>query len=259
MPPHFRSGPRLIAALVVLVTTAVVHAAPADAAVATAPVRVMPLGDSITEGFDGRATYRYWLGQRLRSAGHRVDFVGSRHGVRNGTPRYADFDQDHEGHVGWRADQLVDGKWNRREEGRLAEWVGAHRPDVVLLHAGTNDIRQCQSPSSTAGDISRIIATARAANPDVDVLLARIIPTTPDTRRWCASRMSARLRELNDRIDDLARDTSTPRSTVTVVDHHADFSLPGDTFDGVHPDESGERTMAERWFAALDPLLASAS
>ncbi|MDP3984815.1 MAG: hypothetical protein Q8Q52_07440 [Acidimicrobiia bacterium] len=70
-------------------------------------VRIMPLGDSITEGKVGEATYRYFLWHDLFGAGRAVDFVGSLIGVKGGEPKYADFDQDHEGHSGNRADQIA--------------------------------------------------------------------------------------------------------------------------------------------------------
>jgi len=69
-------------------------------------VRVMPLGDSITESQTGFASYRYWLWHQLQDFGFCVDFVGSQSGV-NGTPKFPDFDQDHEGHTGWRTDQVL--------------------------------------------------------------------------------------------------------------------------------------------------------
>ena len=42
------------------------------------PVRVMAVGDSITEGGKTFATYRLPLAQRLKAAGYAVAFVGSR-------------------------------------------------------------------------------------------------------------------------------------------------------------------------------------
>lgn len=52
-----------------------------------ATLRIMPLGDSITEGDNEAATYRYYLQEDLEGAGVAVDFVGSRSGVFRGTPR----------------------------------------------------------------------------------------------------------------------------------------------------------------------------
>src|SRR5215204_6437165 len=71
-----------------------------------AATKIMPLGDSITEAEGGHASYRYWLWKSLTQAGFNdIDFVGSRTGVFNGSPQFSDFDQNHEGHWGWRADE----------------------------------------------------------------------------------------------------------------------------------------------------------
>jgi hypothetical protein len=65
-------------------------------------VRVMPLGDSITDGVGmGGGGYRVGLWQRFTQGGYRVDFVGS---LFNGPSNLGD--HDHEGRSGWRIDQL---------------------------------------------------------------------------------------------------------------------------------------------------------
>src|SRR4051794_5327790 len=56
-------------------------------------VRVMPLGDSITEGTQVPGGYRIGLWQRFTTNGNRVDFVGSQF---NGPARLGD--PDPEGH-----------------------------------------------------------------------------------------------------------------------------------------------------------------
>src|SRR6187399_3097989 len=72
-----------------------------------AATRIMPLGDSITSSFAGHDSYRYWLWHSLQDAGYtNIDFVGSQRGVFGGTPLHANFDQDHEGHTGFTADQI---------------------------------------------------------------------------------------------------------------------------------------------------------
>ena len=64
-------------------------------------VRVMPLGDSITEGTQVPGGYRIGLWQRLACGRYTVDFVGSQF---NGPGSLGD--HDHEGHPGWRIDQI---------------------------------------------------------------------------------------------------------------------------------------------------------
>ena len=54
------------------------------------PVRVMPLGDSITHGGEGYASWRYPLWQSLSVAGANVDFTGSLDTVYGAQPSTVD-------------------------------------------------------------------------------------------------------------------------------------------------------------------------
>src|SRR5262249_13855023 len=125
---HVRHIRFLIVALLAVAGSTVL-AAPARASLATRPIRVMPLGDSITYGVGSSSgsSYRADLWRRLvTQAGYNIDFVGSQ---RSGSLP----DTDNEGHSGWRIDQIaasVDG------------WLSTYQPDVVLLHIGTNDMNQ---------------------------------------------------------------------------------------------------------------------
>jgi acyl-CoA thioesterase I len=205
--------------------------------IASPVLRIMPLGDSITEAWDGFASYRYWLQQRLTEAGIAFDFVGSRNGVYRGRPRFAAFDAEHEGHWGWRTSQVL---------AEIDGWAVAARPDVVLLHLGTNDL--ASDPEVIAKNLGAIIDALRRANPDVAVLLARLIPPTGFPQK--------RLRLVNDAIERTGRERSTDRSPIVIVRHDEGFDPRLDTYDGLHPNESGERKMAERWFDALARLRA---
>src|SRR5690242_19344551 len=82
-------------------TTTGVRTVAVPAATAT-PLRLMPLGDSITWGYASPSGngYRGYLYNDLAGEGHSSDFVGS---LRNGTMS----DPDNEGHSGWRIDQVA--------------------------------------------------------------------------------------------------------------------------------------------------------
>ena len=118
----------LAAAAAVVVATTVVVSAGIASAESNGGVRVMPLGDSITEGTQVPGGYRIGLWQRLASSGYRVDFVGSQF---NGPASLGD--HDHEGHPGWRIDQI---------DANIVGWLQPVTPRTVLLHIGTNDVLQ---------------------------------------------------------------------------------------------------------------------
>ena len=200
--------------------------------------KIMPLGDSITESTAGMPTYRFFLWHLLQSERYRIDFVGSMEGAHDGLPSNTNFDMDHEGHWGWRADEIL---------ARLPEWAAATSPDIVLLHIGHNDLCQAQPIDGTVNEISAIIDVLRTTNPDVAILLAQNIASM-----WaCHTQMP----EFIARLPVLAAAKSTEQSPVSIVDLHTGFEPATMTWDGQHPNERGESLMAERWFATLRPLL----
>ena len=197
---------------------------------------ILPLGDSITQSDDSHVSYRYWLWNDLTEAGYEFDFVVSMNEHYNGTPNYPDpsFDRDHEGHWGWRADEI---------NAQMPSSLSGYTPDVVLMHLGTNDAFQSNPTEETVGELAQLIEVLRSDNERVVILLAKLIPA--------GSQQSA-IDDLNGRFDALASDLSTTTSPVVVVDQASGFDVNSDTFDSVHPNESGEQKMASKWFDALE-------
>ena len=170
-------------------------------------------------------------------SGYSVDFVGTESGVYAGSPLYPDFDQDHEGHWGWRADEVA---------ARVFEWVSETRPEIVLMHLGHNDLFWNQGIRETREELRTIIEELRRTNPAVLVLLAQIIPGSPPELDP--------VRDLNTEIAMLADSLTSPKSPVIVVDQWTGFDPAVDTYDGTHPNEVGERKIAYRWYEALAML-----
>ena len=185
----------------------------------------MELGDSITEGF----YYRTPLDLRITAAVCRVDFVGSQNQPA-GAPGL--LDPDHEGHGGFRADQIADG---------ARAWAVATAPDVVLLHVGTNDFYQNQDVASTVTDVKRIVSELKAARPQVRIFIAQIIP---------GGGIEKKVSELNAAVVVLAEDPK-----ITIVDQNSGIDAAKDTIDGAHPNQALGERMGQRWFDALRSTL----
>ena len=143
------------------------------------PLRVLPLGDSITDDY---TRYDTWSG--LVEAGYTVDFVGTQTSIpssRNGDVPDVNgqaFDQDHEGHSAWAASDMLAGNQAEPDAGRLELWLEETPPaDVVLLHIGTNDIgRLLTDPKLVVDRTSRIVFQLQQAMPDATILVAQITP-----------------------------------------------------------------------------------
>lgn len=235
--------------LAAVVLSAVSTAAPADE-----PHRILPLGDSITQAEADRASYRYPLWKMLIDAGLEVDFVGSLRthhgGPSSGPPPQPDyrgraFDRDHEGHFGWTADEIINGRAFDSGSGRLADWLEGYDVDIALVHLGTNDAFSGEDNESTVKELKEIVRILRKDNPHVVVLLAKLIPVGQGPGS------GGIIKPLNEAISRAAEDMHTERSPVILVDQFSGFDAAEDTYDGVHPNESGERKMARRWFDAI--------
>lgn len=224
--------------------------------------RILPLGDSITQAEINRASYRYPLWKLLVDSDIEFDFVGSlkkqQDRYSKGTPPQPDykglgFDRDHEGHFGWNIDEIIKGRDfdNGSGSGRLEGWVEGYDADIALVHLGTNDAFNRHPNETSIKEIKEVIEILREDNPDVIILLAKLIP---------ASRKpgdAAAVESLNESIPRIVEDMNTEDSPVILVDHFDGFDVEEDTYDGVHPNEAGEQKMAQVWFEAIQKVVES--
>lgn len=125
------------------------------------PMRIMPMGDSITDQ-GTMPGYRGYLLQRLQQAGKHVDYVGSRRQA-----GYPLTDADHEGHPGLRNDELA---------ALAGATVRTHQPDLVLLMAGANDLEQGHGPTVATDRMVGLLRTIYADRPSVRVVVTTLIP-----------------------------------------------------------------------------------
>lgn len=227
------------------------------------PIRIMPLGDSITQGNKKLTSYRYPLWMKLIDAGVNFEFVGSQTENEGGSPPFQDhkgqsFSNRNEGHWGWRADEILNG----RNGNNIAKWAEAHTPDFVLLHLGTNDLFQKQSIESTLTDLRQIVGVLREKNPAVLIFLAQLIPADPKDRylQEVSEIIPLFNAQLPNLVTSLNINSRYPDSQVILVDQNTGFDPAknpkavagrGDTYDGLHPNKLGEAKMAQVWFEAI--------
>ncbi|HSS37440.1 MAG TPA: SGNH/GDSL hydrolase family protein [Polyangia bacterium] len=223
---------------------------------ASGPVRIMAIGDSVT-----RATcWRDFLWQQLQQAyAGRVDFVGTLQadygcGV-------SGFDSDNQGYSSSLITEVVAGVTNARtcdpycpNMSNLQTAFASAKPQVVLMHWGTNDVWNGKSSTTITTAYSTVIDALRTANPSVVILLAQIIPmnVTGATCSGCScASCSSAIPALNTAITTFAAGKTTAQSPVIVVDQYTGFDVTADTRDGVHPNTQGSQKMASKWYTAL--------
>jgi len=206
-------------------------------------VKILPLGDSWTDGVKHHVSYRYDLWFKLIDAGFEVDFVGNKKITFDGPdldlyPKYlTEFDRDNEGHAGFRTEELV----------RIAKAASAgHRPDIVLLWAGGADLGWlgASGVSNARFGLRDIIEGIRSFVPGVTILLAQ----SPPYKGFGAEFVES----LNDVVATVALDLDTIQSPVILVDHYTGYDIESMTQgDRDHQNRVGEAWIAENWFEVL--------
>lgn len=204
-------------------------------------VRIMPLGDSIT-GSPG--CWRALLWNMLQNNGYtNIDFVGTLPPQGCGI----EYDGDNEGHGGSLAINVAD-------QNQLIGWLFSTNPDIVIMHFGTNDVWSTKPNQDILDAFSKLVDQMRDNNPNMKILVAKIIPMDPD--RSCST-CGQGVITLNNSLDSWASGKTSSQSPVIIVDQWTGFNTDTDTYDGVHPNDSGDRKISDKWYAALSQILSS--
>jgi lysophospholipase L1-like esterase len=219
-----------ILALVLLLLLATSCAGPGDRGRVTT---IMPLGDSITDGYQIPGGYRIRLWRELREGGFDVDFVGS---LRNGPSALPD--KDHEGHSGWRIDQI-----QRLVDSRIE----TYRPDVVLLLIGTNDILRHYHTSTAPARLGSLLDRIRALRPTTKILVSTIPPSGDQGANGGIAAYDAAVRKI-------VRARARAHWPVWLVDGGGQLTH-ADLADGVHPNVVGYEKLARAWYQVLARVL----
>jgi lysophospholipase L1-like esterase len=174
------------------------------------------------------------LAAKLRAAGARFEFVGSQV---TPTPQGP---LRHEGYGGKNAEFLA---------GILDAKLAAAPADILMIQAGHNHFAEEKPIPGILAATRAMIATARARNPHVVVVVAQVIPAGKLPKY-------AYLPELNVALAALAKELDRPGQRVLTVDLATGFDVAADTIaDRVHPNERGAEKIAQRWAEVLIPLL----
>lgn len=204
------------------------------------PIRIMPLGDSLTydnnrddnlndTSTSKRTGYRSHLWYGLQNASYDADFVGSEVAGEAVSPP---FDPDNEGHPGWDSYEISE---------RIYGWLIDNPADIVLLHIGTNDHR-----TSNAG-VEQILNTIdiyeAETKTSVKVIVAMIIDRQePDPI----------IEGFNENLKKTIGKRIKNGDLLTLVDMYQGAGLTSaDYVDNTHPNDTGYNKMAGVWAKAL--------
>ncbi|MFI6491321.1 SGNH/GDSL hydrolase family protein [Streptomyces sp. NPDC050564] len=211
-------------------------------------LRFMPVGDSMTIGSAGEHTWRYRMWQHLRATyGGPFKIVGPRETLYDKATdspdsyEYADPDFPRAHLAGW-------GEGWLHMAPLIHDAVRAQRADVLLVSLGLIDLGFYTNATQTADNARAFIEQARAANPRIRMVL---LPVIPNVRAESDTPFAAEVSAFNELLAKTVADLDEPRSPLLLASPPPSYDINFDTYDGTHPNASGEHKIAEGFAEAM--------
>ncbi len=272
----------LLAAVTGLSSLAVgtVSAAPA-AAEDTEAVKILSLGDSITDGYWTSGAYRKYMYHDLEQMGYNIDMVGPK-GSNSNTFTYngqtVSYDDNNAGYSGYAIQEMttkehrsgiletIQGTWYNGQN-----MIAAYQPDIVLLQIGTNDVLSNYNDGIT----DRLENLVNVILQDLDSDSTIFVSTIPDidayTRAdwlgsyginaWSSTQaekdqlmetVTGCIDTYNTSIYNLVLKMQGEGKNVQFADINSVVDYQTDLHDGVHPNEAGYENMGNYWAGLLN-------
>lgn len=247
------------------------------------PIRIMPMGDSITtdSAFETRDKDDWFTGYRrplwndLRTNGFPVDFTGSEPFGDFAKPT---FDHQHAGFPGIKTMELyselllngynsvplslipfslLDYEYlidvypaydQQRTSDYGISYLSEFPTDIILLHIGTNGLTDSNMQENLDA-LVQILDHFDSTDERMTVVLARII------NRGVLQYPHKPTTDFNVEIGNLAQQRIADGDKIIVVDQEQALNYPDDMSDNLHPNMNGYDKMAGVWYEALDTFL----
>jgi lysophospholipase L1-like esterase len=214
------------------------------------PLRIMPLGASITDGYLGTmAGYRGPLKKLLDDAKVTFQFVGS-WTDNPGTLPLPREQQHHEGHSGYVIQAGTSGRsgiYDFRNE-----WLGpaGSQVDVFLIVIGTNDVDLNYKLDSAGARLDALVTAlvdpVTGLQPQAKLILAQLPPINDAAE-------DARCLTYNQAIVATVDAHQKKGEAVTTVDLHSAITT-AELADKLHPNDVGYGKIAKVFFDAIQKL-----
>ncbi len=217
--------------------------------------KIMPLGDSITQGAGTWGGYREPLANSLKAAGYTFQFVGSvvdTHTaslIQSGNAHY-------EGHSGFTISAI------RGRDGiddHLADYIGPGKenPNYILLMIGTNDVA-----TGTADDvqdsinrlstlITHISNKTTGLRPDAHLIVASIPPIGPNPAILQAGPL---VPVFNAGVKTTVQAHHALGENVTFLDVYSHLTVADLGDDQLHPNQGGYDKIAAAWMQGIQAV-----
>nr|UMZ45332.1 hypothetical protein [Paramyrothecium sp.] len=215
---------------------------PGEAVKNGAKLRILPVGDSITVGWGSERLGGHGNGYR----GHLKDNLSGNKVVFAGTES---------------SGTMVNGSYVKAAwSGKTIKYISDNvdpaleqRPNIILLHAGTNDMNsnsgtstEGNDPRAAADRLGKLIDKMTEACPDATILVAKIIGT-------CIEDREARTGLFQELIPGVVKSRRDAGHHVIAADF-SKFSMKDHMLDCVHPNNAGYNVMGDWWYSFIHQI-----
>jgi len=211
------------------------------------PCKIMPFGDSITDGYTVAGGYRIELFRLAHQAGKSMTFVGS---GSNG-PTQVDgvaFPSNHEGHSGYTInDETSAGRMGLAP--LVSPRMKTYTPHIVLLMVGTNDVNLNINLANAPTRLAALIDSIFNENPNVMLVVAELTPTRDDA-------VNDHVQTYNSAIPALVKARADAGRHIALVDMYAAVTANASyktalLADTLHPNTAGYVVLGQTFYQAV--------
>lgn len=212
---------------------------------------VLPLGDSITDGFPFEmGGYRVELFNQTVAASKHLTFVGS---LSNGPPNTPAFPPRHEGHSGFTI--INEPTFNRMgiSPNITDTAISTYHPNIILLMIGTNDVDVSIDLANAPGRLATLVDEIIKDAPNSLLVVAQLTPTQTDAE-------NTRFQAYNATIPGIVQQRAAAGKHVMLVDMYSVFTANPNyktalLNDNLHPNPTGYALMGDTWYKAISSFL----
>ena len=267
----------VISSVCMLTNTLSAYNMPVSAEENADDVKIMSLGDSITDGYWTAGGYRKYLYHELELKGYsNIDMVGMK-GSDNASFSYngetVTYDDNYSGYSGY-AIQYITGTETRQgilETIQETDMINVCKPDIILLQIGTNDKLSNYNEGITdrlKNLVNTILSDMEADDiiyvstiPDIDVELVSDWFWSYGEIKWnnttedFAKIIQDYIDSYNESIYNMVSEMQGEGKPVKFADIHSVVDYKADLYDGVHPNEQGYEKMGKYWSEVIESEL----
>lgn len=247
-------------------------------------VKIMSIGDSITDGYGTDGSYRKFLYHELTEQGYSIDMTGPNWSW--GDAVYTDeatgesfsYDAAHCGYSGY-AIKEYSGRNGILETLQSGNYLAEYTPDIVILQIGTNDVID-NHDVDTAGERLEILIDYISENvsDNTDIFVTTIPylePNNPDVYEWFGNyrhsadwqttysddeaeqMVKSQVDNYNEQVKNLIQEKQdNGASNIFFGDINSVITdTSAQLKDGVHPNDTGYKLMGEYWAEIIGDAL----